>query len=60
LLHGEEDQEAPVTWAYLAKRRHTGWELQVHAGLPHVVKLANPEWWIGAVERWLDRLPPPA
>jgi pimeloyl-ACP methyl ester carboxylesterase len=60
VLHGEEDQEVPVTWAYLAKRRHPDWELRVHAGVPHVVKLANPEWWIRDVERWLDRLPPPA
>lgn len=59
LLHGEEDQEVPVTWAYLAKRRRPDFELHVHAGVPHVVKLADPDWWIGDVDRWLDRLPPP-
>jgi pimeloyl-ACP methyl ester carboxylesterase len=56
VLHGEEDPEVPATWAYIAKRRHPGWELEVHAGVPHVVSLANPEWWIGGVEDWLDRL----
>lgn len=56
VLHGEEDPEVPATWAYLARRRHPGWELHVHAGVPHVVSLANPEWWTGGVEEWLDRL----
>jgi pimeloyl-ACP methyl ester carboxylesterase len=56
VVHGEEDPEVPVTWAHLAQWRRPAWELQVHAGVPHVVSLANPEWWLGDVERWLDRL----
>lgn len=56
VLHGEEDPEVPATWAQLAHWRRPAWELQVHAGVPHVVSLANPEWWIGGVESWLDRL----
>jgi pimeloyl-ACP methyl ester carboxylesterase len=56
VIHGEEDPEVPATWARVAHWRRPAWELQIHAGVPHVVSLANPEWWIGGVEGWLDRL----
>jgi fermentation-respiration switch protein FrsA (DUF1100 family) len=56
VIHGEEDPEVPATWARLAHWRRPAWELEIHAGVPHVVSLANPEWWLGGVESWLDRL----
>lgn len=59
LLHGEEDSQVPVSWARAARRRHPSWELRTFPGVPHVVKIGSPGWWLEAVEDWLDRLPGP-
>lgn len=56
VLHGEDDSSVPVEWAQFAQHRRPTWELHTFPGVPHLVKLGNPEWWLRVVKEWLDRL----
>ncbi len=52
-IHGEDDPNVPVGWAYAAAQRYDDWTVEVYPGVSHVVKMQNPRWWYERVAEFV-------